>query len=386
MIKKCFIDFETFSTVDISRTLANYMPACSVLMCAWAIDDGPVRIWDVAAGEPMPLELHSAMNDPSVWLVAHNAPFEYQVIKHTRIFGKVDIPLERFYCTLAQALEHNLPAALENLCEVFRLEEDKRKQREGKALIRWFCTPNERGLFRGKDPVDKWERFKNYCVMDVASMRELHKMMPKVNYQFDNTHMERKLWLETTRMNDRGFGVDLDLAKAAVAMSERLADEGDIEMMEATGGVVKSANQVAVLRKYILDTYNVDLPDMQAATLERVLNDISQPIGARQLIKARIESSKASVAKYKKLLQCSDSRGRMTGTIVFCGASGSGRDAGRTFQPQNLPRPAEWFDGEYAEQLIAEAKEGTLDLTHSNPMAVLSSALRGSIIQAGGER
>jgi DNA polymerase len=125
---------------------------------------------------------------------------------------------------------------------------------------------------------------------------------------------------------------------------------------------------------------------MQAATLERVLNDISQPQGARELIKARMNSSKASVAKYKKLLHCADSRGRMTGTIVFCGASGSGRDSGRTFQPQNLPRPAEWFDGEYAEQLIAEAKEGTLDLTHSNPMAVLSSALRGSIIPAHGKK
>jgi DNA polymerase bacteriophage-type len=386
MIKKLFCDFETFSTVDISRTLANYMPACSVLMCAWAIDDGPIRIWDVAAGEPMPVELYHAVHDPSVWLVAHNSPFEYQVIKHTSIFGNIDIPLERFYCTLAQALEHNLPAALDNLCEVFRLDEDKRKQREGKALIKWFCTPNEQGLFRGMEPADKWLRFKEYCRMDVESMRELHKMMPKVNYPFDNAHVERKLWLETTRMNDRGFGVDLDLANAAVTMAARLADEGDIEMMEATGGVVKSANQVAVLKQYILDTYNVDLPDMQASTLERVLNDISQPVGARQLIKARVESSKASVAKYKKLLHCADSRGRMTGTIVFCGASGSGRDSGRTFQPQNLPRPKPWFDGEYAEQLIAEAKDGTLDLTHSNPMAVLSSALRGSIIPAQGKK
>jgi DNA polymerase bacteriophage-type len=383
---KVWIDFESYSAVDISRTLANYMPAAKVLMTAWAIDDEPVQIWDNTTDEPMPVRLYEAVHNPDNIIIAHNATFEYQLIRSTRVFGDIDIPLERFYCTMAQSLEHGLPAALESLCTVFRVDADKAKQRTGKALIKWFCTPNEHGQFRGTQPADKWLLFQEYCVNDVEAMRVLHKKIPKVNFPYDSKHVERVLWAETERMNMRGFGVDLALAHAAVKMSSRLADDADVEMLEATGGVVKSPNQTAVLKKYILDTYDVNLPDLQGATLEKFVQDMSQPVGARQVIQARIMSSKASVAKYRKLIQCADSRGRMTGTIAFCGASGTGRDAGRVFQPQNLPRPQPWFDGDYAEQLIAEAKEGSLDLTHSNPMAVLSSALRGAIIPAQGKK
>jgi DNA polymerase len=387
MIKKLHLDFETYSPVDIGRTLANYAPACQVLMCAWAIDDGKTQLWDVAAGEPMPVALYHAVQDPDVWLIAHNAVFEYQVIKHTRIFGQIyEIPLERFYCTMTQALCHNLPAALETLGTVFKLAEDQAKMRDGKALVRWFCTPNEQGVFRGMEPADKWQRFKDYCVRDVDTMRKLHNAMPKINYPFDHAHTERILWLETERMNMNGFGVDLELANASVTMAARIKDRSSQDMLDATDGAVASATQAAALRKYLSDTYDVELPNMQAGTLERAVNDMSLPVLARELIQARIDASKASVAKYRKLIQCADSRGRMTSTIIFCGASGTGRDAGRTFQPQNLPRPKEWFDGDYAEQLISEIKDQSLDLLHADPMAVMSSALRGAIIPAQGKK
>jgi DNA polymerase len=383
---KLFYDHETYSPVDIGRTLANYAPQARVLMTAWAIDDGPVNMWCQEEGEPMPVQLYEAAHDTGVWHIAHNASFEYQINSHTNVFGEHAIPLDRYYCTMIQALEHNLPASLENLCEVFQVDADKAKLRDGKALVKWFCAPNEHGQFRGMQPADKWLRFKQYCVNDVEAMRILHNKMPKVNYPFARDHMERTLWLETERMNQAGFGVDLALARASITMAERLKDSADIEMLEATGGVISSPNQTAALKEYILNTYDVDLPNMQSATLEKFLRDMSQPAGVRQVIQARLTSSKASVAKYKKLIHCADSRGRMTSTIVFCGASGTGRDAGRTFQPQNLPRPAEWFDGDYAEQLIEEIKDQSLDLTHSNPMAVMSSALRGSIIPAQGKK
>jgi DNA polymerase len=383
---KLFYDHETYSPVDIGRTLANYAPQARVLMTAWAIDDGAVNMWCQEEGEPMPKDLYEAAHDTGVWHIAHNASFEYQINSHTKVFGEHAIPLDRYYCTMIQALEHNLPASLENLCEVFQVEADKAKLRDGKALVKWFCTPNEHGQFRGMQPADKWLRFKQYCVNDVEAMRILHNYMPKVNYPFVRDHMERTLWLETERMNQEGFGVDLALARASITMAERLKDNADIEMLEVTGGVVSSPNQTAVLKKYILDTYDVNLPDLQAATLEKFMLDMSQPVGARQVIQARLTSSKASVAKYKKLIHCADSRGRMTSTIVFCGASGTGRDAGRTFQPQNLPRPKEWFDGDYAEQLISEIKDQSLDLLHADPMAVMSSALRGAIIPAQGKK
>lgn len=383
---KLYLDFESYSPVDISRTLANYMPQAEVLLTAWAIEDEPVQLWDNAAGEPMPVRLYDAVHSSDTIIIAHNSTFENQLIHSTSVFGKHPIPAERFYCTMSQALAHNLPASLENLCNVFKIDEDKAKQRDGKSLIKWFCTPNEKGVFRGMQPADKWLRFREYCINDVESMRIVHKKIPKVNFPYDPNHIERKLYLETERMNQAGFGVDLDLARASITMAERLKDSADVEMLEATGGVISSPNQAAAIKQYLFDTYGVSIPNMQAATLEKFVNNMSQPVGAREVIQARLTSSKSSVSKYKKLVQCADSRGRMTGTLMYCGASGTGRDSGKVFQPQNLPRPAEWFDGDYAEQLIEEIKEQSLDLTHANPMAVMSSALRGSIIPTIGKK
>lgn len=383
---KLFYDHETFSRVDIGRTLANYAPAARVLMTAWAIDDEPVDLWCQEEGQPIPTRLYEAAHDTGVWHIAHNASFEQQINDTTGVFGKHPIAKASYYCTMIQALEHNLPASLENLCEVFQVDADKAKLRDGKALIKWFCTPNEHGQFRGMQPADKWARFKQYCVNDVEAMRILHNKMPKINYPFDNSHVERILWLETERMNRNGFGVDLDLARAAVKMADRLGTSTDGDMLDATGGVVKSANQTKVLLAFLNKEFHMSIPNLQAATLEKILNSPMLNPAARDIIQARVHSSKASVAKYKKLIQCADSRSRMTSTIVFCGASGTGRDAGRTFQPQNLPRPAEWFEGDYAEQLIEEIKDQSLDLMHSNPMAVMSSALRGSIVPAQGKK
>jgi DNA polymerase len=380
---KIFIDLETYSTVDISTGLANYCTGASVLLCAWAIDDKPVQMWDVRSGEPCPVALYDAAKDAANTLLAHNASFDAQLINSTGLFG-FPIPLERWYCTMTQALEHNLPASLDNLCTVFKLPSDKAKLKDGRTLVRWFCTPDAQGCFRGVEPADKWLRFREYCVNDVVAMREIHNLMPKANFPLDASHIERILWVETERMNQRGFGVDLALASTAVSTAERVAKASAQDVSDATEGLLSSTTQTAALREHLKTEYQVDLPNMQSATIDKALaTDIPQ--GARFLLEQRAAVSKASVAKYKKLLACSDSRGRMTGTILFCGASGTGRDAGRVFQPQNLPRPAGWFEHD-AEGLIADIKAGCLELTHAKPMDVLSSALRGAIVPSQGKK
>jgi DNA polymerase bacteriophage-type len=385
-MKKLYLDYETFSTVPIEFGTVPYAEGARPLMLGWAVDDAPAKVWDIEAGEPCPVALYAAIQDPEYWLIFHNVWFDRNIMEHCNPFGYIHIPTSRYYCTEAQALAHNLPRSLAQIGEVFGLAEDKTKSKSGKALVKWFTTPKPDGTFRGMEPADKWQQFKDYCRQDIEAMRNIHKLMPTVNYPFNNEHMERKIWIETQAMNSRGVGVDLALAHSAQQMAARLVAAGADDMADATGGAVGAATEVAKLQAYILERYHIALPNMQAATLERALADDTIPEGAKELIRMRTESAKSSVAKYKKLINAVDSRGRLTGGIVYCGASGTGRDAGQGVQLQNMPRPAEWFDGDEAEELIAQIKDGSLDVLHPKPMAVLSSALRSFIVPSQGKK
>jgi hypothetical protein len=76
-----------------------------------------------------------------------------------------------------------------------------------------------------------------------------------------------------------------------------------------------------------------------SATVEAALDKAADmPAEVRELLLIRVAASRNSTAKYKRLIQATSSDGRLRGLLQFCGASRTGRWAGRTFQPQNLQR------------------------------------------------
>ena len=60
MTRKLWGDLETFSEVPITHGTYAYAAAAEVMLFAWAIDEGPVSVWDATAGGPMPAELAAA--------------------------------------------------------------------------------------------------------------------------------------------------------------------------------------------------------------------------------------------------------------------------------------------------------------------------------------
>jgi hypothetical protein len=84
----------------------------------------------------------------------------------------------------------------------------------------------------------------------------------------------------------------------------------------------------------------VDLPDMQASTLERRIEDpgLPRPM-VRELLAIRLQAGRNSTSKYGALIRGASEDGRLRGLLQFCGAGRTGRWSGRLFQPQNLPRP-----------------------------------------------
>ena len=63
------IDIETFSDVDLSKAgVYRYSEseAFEVLLFAYAVDGGPVKVVDVASGETVPRDVMEALTDNTV--------------------------------------------------------------------------------------------------------------------------------------------------------------------------------------------------------------------------------------------------------------------------------------------------------------------------------
>ncbi|EKD1774702.1 DNA polymerase [Escherichia coli] len=375
-------DLETYCEIPINNGTHAYAEGVEVMLFAWAIGDEPVSVWDLTAGEPIPSRLRKAIADPDTLLFFHNSHFDRTVLRNA--MPELAPPVERWRDTMVQALAHSLPGALGALCEVLGVPQDKAKDKEGKSLIQLFCKPRPKNskLRRATSkthPVE-WQRFVAYAGLDIEAMREVYKRLPKWNYQ----GAELALWHRDQRINDRGVCMDVQLAQAAIEAvdleQKRLAKRTQV----MTDGEVQAATQRDAMIKHIVESYGVELPDMQRSTLERRIADPDLPSPVKELLAIRLQASTTSTSKYKSLMKGISNDGRLRGTLQFCGASRTGRWAGRLFQPQNLPRPT--LEQERIDEGIEALKSGCADLLFDNVMELTSSALRGCIMAPAGKK
>lgn len=377
-----WLDLETFSEVPIKNGTHAYAEGAEIMLFAWAINNDPVQVWDLTAGEKIPLELRLALKNPDVEVWAHNSRFDRTILRHC--MPDMAPATERWRDTMVQALAHGLPGALGALCEVLGVPQDKAKDTEGKSLIQLLCKPRPKNskLRRATSkthPIE-WARFVAYAGLDIEAMREVYKRLPKWNYK----GAELALWHRDQQINDRGVCMDVQLAKAAIeavdAEQKRLAKRTQV----MTDGEVQAATQRDAMIKHIVESYGVELPDMQRSTLERRMEDPDLPSAVKELLAIRLQASTTSTSKYKSLMKGVSSDGRLRGTLQFCGASRTGRWAGRLFQPQNLPRPS--LEQDQIDEGIEALKAGCADLLFDNIMELTSSALRGCIMAPEGKK
>lgn len=390
---KVYLDVETRSATGINRGVYNYAADehFAVILVQWAVDDGPVYLWEPQA-EPMPSRIARLLKDPSQhrWVI-HNSTFERVTMASE---GIIDLKSEWIIDTMIQALSHALPAALGDLCEVFGLEkEGKAKQKDGRELIKLFTMPRTKDgevYFNDKKshPAE-WQRFREYGRMDVVSMREVHKKMPTWNYP---DGVEYDIWLQDQKTNDRGLPMDMELAHAAIETA--VLERGVINKQTAkiTGGVIASATKGKALIEHIKEAFGIELPNLQRATVEYLLDDPDTPPKLRELANLRIAASRNAASKYHPVIRNATSKGRLHNTIQFMGASRTGRDAGRVFQPQNLMRPTLWrgLKGHALDTAIAYditvVKALCADLLSDDVMELLGNLTRSLIVAPKGKK
>lgn len=381
-MKMSFHDLETFSTVPIRSGTWAYAEGAEVLLWAYALGEGPVKVWDLTTGAPMPADLAEMLADDEVVTCWHNGGmFDTVVLK--LVLG-IDLPLRRVHDTLVQAMAHSLPGSLGQLCDILRVDTDKAKDKVGKELIRLFCSPPGKHLKRGRATREthpaEWARFVDYAALDISAMREVYRKMPKWNL----TPTEVALWHLDQGINRRGMCMDTDLAQAAVRAVDIAQADLRGRTMELTNGEVESSTKRDAMLLHVLAEYGVDLPDLQKSTIERRAQDPDLPEGLRELLRIRLQASSTSTTKYRALLNSVSSDGRLRGTKQFCGAGRTGRWAGRLFQPDNLTRPT--LKQEDIDFGIAAMKSDSAHLLFDNVMELASNAIRGCIMASPGNK
>lgn len=382
-----YCDLETFSAKDIRAGSHAYAadPSAEILLWGYAIDDAPAKVWDVTEGS-MPEELRVALDEVArkerrhVW--QNGVMFDRVFLSY--VMPEIELPMETLDDTMVMAYQAGLPGSLKELCEVFHLSKDKAKDADGSRLIQIFCKPlpSTWKLDRAtsKTHPEEWAKFVNYCRLDIESMREVYKKLPA----FNRTVKERELQVLDAAINMRGIGVDVEFAEAAIATAERAKKDIDKQVFKLTDGRVVTAGQRDALIQFFFDKYGWQLKDMRKSELEKRMEDPDIPAEMKELIGLRLMGTKTSVQKYKRVVQDAVD-GRLRGCMQFRGASRTGRISGRTFQPQNLPRPLIKSQTEI-EEIIEDTKLGILEICYDDVSVPLSSAIRSVIVPAAGNR
>ena len=374
------IDIETYSSVSLKDCgVYRYAeaPDFEVLLFAYAVDDEPVDVVDLTC-QPLPGHLTDMLQDPAYIKCAYNANFERVCLsKYLGLNGY--LPPEQWRCTAVHAATLGLPRSLGEVGKALGLPEDKQKMKEGADLIRYFCVPCKPTKVNGGRtrnlPVhapEKWQVFKDYNLRDVETEREIRRLLDAFPVRED----EWEAWWMDQRINDRGILVDMELAEAAIAVSDEHMKELTEEATLLTGlGNVKS---VAQLKRWLGHEGSLNKETVSTMRESGELDRDSD-----RVLAIRQELGKTSVTKYEAMKRSVCADGRVRGLFQFYGANRTGRWAGRLVQVQNLPQN-HITDLELARDVTRDRDRDGLQALFGNVPATLSELIRTAFIAKPG--
>ena len=339
--EKLFLDTETYSDVDLKKCGAYAYAeheSTEIMICTYAFDDEKVQAWDATDGSRMPRDLKRALRelakpDTECRLVMQNGLlFDRLLIRECWGY---DIPPANIEDTMIMAFRHALPGSLDALCTVLGVDEQNAKDKAGKALINRFCKPTPKSYkvrrYTATTHPDEWAKFIKYARSDILSMREVYYRIPA----WGNTEKENEILVLDQLINDRGFHVDVDLAKAAIEAVTLHKQELQAEAAKEYGSGLTGATFLPTLRD-LAPAH--EILNAQKSTLNDLLADPDLPDEARELIEMRLGAASTASTKYAPLLLGLSRDGRRRGCLQYGGAKRTLRWAGKGFQPQNLAR------------------------------------------------
>ena len=390
-MKTLHIDIETYSPEPIADTgLYKYAahPDFEILLVAYAKDDEPTQIVDLAQGEELPEWFIQALFAPGITKAAHNAAFERVCftmwLRRKGIIAKdAWLDARQWHCTMVQCSRCGLPLSLAQAGAALGLEQQK--MTEGKALIKKFCCPRPKkdgtlieddGRNHPEDFPEDWATFKAYCVRDV----EVERQIDKATSWYPVSGFEQHLYAIDQAINDRGVLLDIGLVRNAVKADTIGKARLNEEAMRLTG--LSNPNSVSQLKAWLSEAIGIsldsltkkDLPEILAATTDQRV---------RRVLQIRAEMGKTSNAKYQAMLDCVCPDGRVHGLLQFYG-SRTGRWAGRLVQVQNLPQN-HIPDLDFARTCLKENDIEMIEIGYGNVSDTISQLIRTAFIAPEGK-
>lgn len=389
-IRKLSIDLETYSPEDLKKCgVYRYSesPEFAILLFGVSVNDSPVTVYDIASDEEPPDEILEALTDNSVEKWAYNASFERVCLSvwlrrhHPGFFKGYGVPDDSvkgyldptgWKCSRIWGAYNGLPLSLEMIGTVLGFEQQKLK--EGKDLIRYFCSPCKPTKVNGgrtrnlpSDAPDKWVLFKKYNQRDVEVEMQIQKRLknyPVPDSVWEEYHIDQMI-------NDRGILCDTAVVENAIKIDALTKADLMQKLQRLTG--LENPNSVAQMKDW-LARQGVAIGSLGkkevAALLQKDLpENVRSVLGLRQML------AKSSVKKYQAMqnAMCLDHRCR--GMFQFYGANRSGRFAGRIVQLQNLPQN-HLPDLEQARDLVRQNNYAALEMLYDNVPQVLSELIR----------
>ena len=392
-IEELSIDLETFSDVDLKKSgVYRYAesPNFEILLFAYSVNNGSVTVIDIAQGECVPDEILAALTDETITKWAYNASFERICLSYwlkqnyPQYFFSYSIPEDtvRNYldptswkCSRIWGAYMGLPLNLEGIGAVLKLSNQKMK--EGKDLIKYFCTPCKATKVNGgrnrnlpKHDLEKWTVFKSYNKRDVEvelGIKDRLTKYPVPDFIWDEYHLDQEI-------NDRGIKVDMQLVANAIDIDAKTKQALLHRMQMKTG--LENPNSVSQMKTWLSER-GIETESLDKKALKGLLSDAGKDVA--EVLSCRQQLAKSSVSKYAAMsnMVCADSRAR--GCFMFYGANRSGRWAGRGIQLQNLPQN-HMDDLDEARALVHDGNFTALELLYDNVPEVLSELIRTAFV------
>lgn len=397
MIKELSIDLETYSDVDISKCGAyKYAESDNfeILLFGVSVDNGPVEVYDLTAGDEIPTEILAALSDENVTKWAFNASFERVCLsnwlrkhhpEYFKTYNQERDPVQNYLnpsswkCSMIWSAYMGLPLSLEGVGTVLKLQDQKMK--EGKDLIKYFCCPCKPTKVNGgrtrnlpEHAPDKWKTFKAYNRRDVdveLSIKKRLSKFPVPDFVWDEYHLDQEI-------NDRGIMLDMDVVSNAIAFDEKSKSTLMIAMQHITH--LDNPNSVAQMKQW-LSANGVEAESLGKKDIAGLIKETDGDI--TEALKLRLQLAKSSVKKYQAMQNSVCKDGRAHGMFQFYGANRSGRWAGRLIQLQNLPQN-HLPDLAEARELVRTGDYDTLDMLYDDIPDTLSQLIRTAFIARPG--
>lgn len=402
-------DIETRSTANVTVCGAHELardPDLRLLCFSYAIGDEDVKTWHCAfangdpdLAEPIPDDLADALADPECIFASWNAAFERLILNAVRHRYQLPaMPVEKFLCIMTWARCFNLPGGLEAATKVW-LPKAQRKLDGSPTKWMWstkkpLLPEHEEAYRTGQVP---------YCEADVASMREMYKLLPNPTPEFIAEYHASEI------INDQGCMMDLRMINAAITLAPVVDDEIRQELDEITNNEVKPRGPS--LRQWLVKVLPPELTELLEtqkkyrdgygwkqrvrpstdkhvrAKLLEAMNDFEGMEDVREALALYDEANRAAVTKYAAARdRTSPDEGCLRGQYLFAGAGQTGRFSATGMQVHNLIRMVPKDALRYVDAILTCDPEHIRKVTGMTVNQALSRVIRVAFMAEEGRK